>query len=683
MNYPQKLLEEIRLGNVIPFIGSGVSIPSGFPSWGKLINEVINLIEDESIKKSLQTKFSDGTLTSLETPEFVKLVEGNFSLKEHLGRVFRQPASTNIFHKLIQQIPTNVYVTTNYDTLLEDMCKENGVQYKLIWRDEQLLYFNEKAESQIIKMHGDAQNVDSIVFSKIEYDNYIQENSLLYCFIASLFVSRTFLFLGFSLNDPNIKGLLRKIKSDKTGISPNHYAVLHKPQPDVVSTLKELGIKVIKIEGENRTESLSHWLQGLIDNSVEQGKSNLEKAILINSSLNEFLSKLSYGNKIRMRASLGIISNPEKLTIDNIYGSKEQDEQELEMGNYLRAFLQKNEDNVYKTIIHVDKIIQLRNGYSSKQLKERISAMLEFIQEYPNQILVAHSTSPVMLNHLIVGTECSFTTYKSGYQVGYKRTVKVNNKWIVNSEIENFDNDFDSILALNKSQATTVGIDISNQNWSIEFNKLILNQILSELNTKDLVYVCDINGNLLQLEDKSKVHKEGILHKSIHLCILSIDEEDKINLLIQKRSKSKSLYSEKFDLSVCGHQTENDSIKEMIRESLEELRLKLTYDELVKIDSYNRSVKSDEFIDNEVVEMFYTIVEHNRVSLNNFNDEVEGLYWVPFDGLIKENQATGRGKTKINGVYVDTTISLNSSEFINTAIHELKTYYLPKITEIG
>ena len=45
--YPIELINDIRLRNVVPFIGTGYSIPSGIPSWNQLITELINELNEE------------------------------------------------------------------------------------------------------------------------------------------------------------------------------------------------------------------------------------------------------------------------------------------------------------------------------------------------------------------------------------------------------------------------------------------------------------------------------------------------------------------------------------------------------------------------------------------------------------------------------------------------------------
>lgn len=57
----------------------------------------------------------------------------------------------------------------------------------------------------IIKMHGDLSDASSIVLKEQDYLDYSQKHVLIELFIKSLLTDHIVLFLGYSLNDYNIK----------------------------------------------------------------------------------------------------------------------------------------------------------------------------------------------------------------------------------------------------------------------------------------------------------------------------------------------------------------------------------------------------------------------------------------------------------------------------------------------
>ena len=87
--------------------------------------------------------------------------------------------------------------------LIEDTEHVNRMLYKVVRKDEDLLKF--QSSNYIIKMHGDIYEDDSIVLKEEDYLKYSSEHRLIETMIKSLFLNHTFLFIGYSLNDYNLK----------------------------------------------------------------------------------------------------------------------------------------------------------------------------------------------------------------------------------------------------------------------------------------------------------------------------------------------------------------------------------------------------------------------------------------------------------------------------------------------
>ncbi|MCD7809820.1 MAG: SIR2 family protein, partial [Erysipelotrichaceae bacterium] len=111
-------------------------------------------------------------------------------------------------------------ITTNYDHLLDNY------HYEVIKNDSDLL----KASSShyLIKMHGDIDDITQIIFKEDDYLSYSQTHSIMELFIKSLLIDHTFLFVGYSLNDYNLKTFLSwidylgKQNNVKDNMHPNY-----------------------------------------------------------------------------------------------------------------------------------------------------------------------------------------------------------------------------------------------------------------------------------------------------------------------------------------------------------------------------------------------------------------------------------------------------------------------------
>ncbi len=203
-------------GQLVIFVGAGVSKNvKGMPSWKELIKsmaESINYTKCNNCKQKVdgcndQCRFID----HFSVEEFLKIPQYLFNenpelykekLKENVsGEIIDAKLSGLIFDILPQHI-----ITTNYDKLLESSNNINRLIFDVVCNDKELI--SSDRARHIIKMHGDISDIDSIVLKESDYLNYSQKKILIETFIKSLMINHTFVFLGYSLNDNNIKQII-------------------------------------------------------------------------------------------------------------------------------------------------------------------------------------------------------------------------------------------------------------------------------------------------------------------------------------------------------------------------------------------------------------------------------------------------------------------------------------------
>lgn len=101
-------------------------------------------------------------------------------------------------------------ITTNYDKLIEEIFEFNP----LIGND--ILLSN--PYGALYKIHGCVSKPEKIILSKEDYDNFNLKYELIRAQLLSLFIHNPIIFLGYSINDSNIKDLLKIIF---TYVEPN------------------------------------------------------------------------------------------------------------------------------------------------------------------------------------------------------------------------------------------------------------------------------------------------------------------------------------------------------------------------------------------------------------------------------------------------------------------------------
>lgn len=112
------------------------------------------------------------------------------------------------------KISPKAIITTNYDTLLEDIIFENRC-YRRIGQEsfsdcysEDYDLSNPEGKIDLYKIHGCITKPDSIIITKEDYDNFFQKSKYLYSKILTLFWEYPVIFIGYSISDRNIRDIL-------------------------------------------------------------------------------------------------------------------------------------------------------------------------------------------------------------------------------------------------------------------------------------------------------------------------------------------------------------------------------------------------------------------------------------------------------------------------------------------
>nr|WP_276508937.1 SIR2 family protein [Periweissella fabalis] len=114
----------------------------------------------------------------------------------------------NKLHELIFK-PQHI-ITTNYDTLLEDMINRGLKMYSVLKKDDDIPYAD--STNYLIKMHGDlAEN--NIVLKEDDYLEYENNFPMMSTLIKSLIMNNTLLFVGYSLNDSTFNSIYHLIQN--------------------------------------------------------------------------------------------------------------------------------------------------------------------------------------------------------------------------------------------------------------------------------------------------------------------------------------------------------------------------------------------------------------------------------------------------------------------------------------
>lgn len=217
--YLDQIAAKMKLGDVSVFAGAGLSVASGFVDWKKLLEPISKQLRLNSnidlteIAQYYENKYDRQGLNSLVFDEFDKVPKNNENAN------------------WLAKMPISEFWTTNYDDVIEQSLKKQGKNYQKIVRSEDFKYHKVEREVTIYKMHGDKDSPDDVVLTKRDYQSYDLERNVFTKLLSVELIRKTFIFIGFSFNDPNMERILSIAKQSLKGKAPQtHYCFMRKVQ---------------------------------------------------------------------------------------------------------------------------------------------------------------------------------------------------------------------------------------------------------------------------------------------------------------------------------------------------------------------------------------------------------------------------------------------------------------------
>ena len=201
----KRINKYMSLGKVSVFVGAGVSRLSGYPSWNALVRKMSDEIGYTKVGE--EKFFSSEEL--LKIPQMYHNEHDKTAYLEMVKNAFAGEYEINEVHDLIFSLKPKHILTTNYDTLLEQTAVKFGKNYSVINSDASVSSCD--SNQYIIKLHGDFDS--SFVLKEEDYLNYEVNYMLVDKIVKSIFATTLVIFVGYSLNDYNIKLILNWVKN--------------------------------------------------------------------------------------------------------------------------------------------------------------------------------------------------------------------------------------------------------------------------------------------------------------------------------------------------------------------------------------------------------------------------------------------------------------------------------------
>jgi hypothetical protein len=257
------LASAIKRRQAILFVGAGVSMAVGLPSWKTLVDHLLKELQ-------LGPEVIDGMNDGYQMlAEFYRLKQGGMGpLRSWLDRnwkVATDKVSQSELHKLIVELDFPAIYTTNYDRNLETAFEIHHKPYAKIANAKHIADAARDV-THIVKYHGDFNDDASLVLTETDFLDRLSFDSPLDIKFRADALGRTILFIGYSMSDPNIRLLLHGIwqtweKSGHRDHRPPSFVFMPSSNPVQEAILAHWGITLLTPEsGSCRGDALTTFL---------------------------------------------------------------------------------------------------------------------------------------------------------------------------------------------------------------------------------------------------------------------------------------------------------------------------------------------------------------------------------------------------------------------------------------
>jgi hypothetical protein len=261
---PDDLVKSVKEGKCAVFVGAGLSMHAGYPSWQKLLQMLVKkcLLLQEITKAKAQEieRLLKDPDKYLMVAEELREDMGEEQFTEKLVQVFEESkAVVTDVHKQLPKIPFCLAMSTNYDMLLEDTYAKAFDSVPKSYTNDRARDFADSLWSGkffILKAHGDIHHSSSLVLTERDYRQKIYAAAGYRALMSAIFTTKTVLFLGVGLNDPELKLFLSYLHDAFYGRGPMHYALV--PQDDFSDTVTSRWRKDYRVECLRYTATAGH-----------------------------------------------------------------------------------------------------------------------------------------------------------------------------------------------------------------------------------------------------------------------------------------------------------------------------------------------------------------------------------------------------------------------------------------
>lgn len=288
-NQKMNLINKLKLLSMDPsfaiVLGAGVSCSEGAKTWSQLLDAINQKLK---LKLGVNRLSEDlPTTTGNTTLVIAQLYKEQLSRREYFDTIYSSiyasppiPSHTNTLAKVVSDLIVNnndrrnfKVMSYNYDNYIE-LYLNDRMRYESVFNKN----CNRCGEFPIYHVHGfmpygyrensnSEEYEDSIILTEDEY-NCLYNNAYKWQIgiQLSFFRENLCLFIGCSLQDPNIRRLLRMVTEENDNGIPNHFAIINKNNLSgielsiAINHFFKMGVEIIWTDNFEETRNIVETL---------------------------------------------------------------------------------------------------------------------------------------------------------------------------------------------------------------------------------------------------------------------------------------------------------------------------------------------------------------------------------------------------------------------------------------
>lgn len=218
LELPAQLVNSIREGRMVVFLGAGASYGAVHPTKAKVPNG--NALRDALSDRYLGGKLKDRSLA--EVSNYAVNESSRIDVQQFIASIFR-PFGPAKFHKEFSTFSWHHIFSTNYDTIVEKAYSANGAKASqalvpVVFDNQNIDELSRQHAKPLVfvKLHGcinHSSNTDyPFILTSEQYIDFLDNRQLLFGRLKERARNSPMLFIGYKISDPNVQSVIFDFK---------------------------------------------------------------------------------------------------------------------------------------------------------------------------------------------------------------------------------------------------------------------------------------------------------------------------------------------------------------------------------------------------------------------------------------------------------------------------------------